>query len=300
MISLELLGSLTYFLGVATVTNEEQILDEVYRKWIRKGIVAEPMTAMEYETAVAYIYRMLKIAPPKSGYRVFQSRLEAWKAVCEIEATSTAEYNYLVERPIWPLSVGMNDAGIHAAIEACERLGKNVTADPDVRDYICLHKIGYVWPLDEVCIFCEPPTILVNDQGDLHCEDGPAVNFHGHEKFWFINGIECDQQIVETPQTQTLEQLLGDKNADRQAIRIDRKGWLWFLQETGATVLDEGPNDLEGTYEVLFDSPHGRRLVPTCITGKIPALGVPNTVNTCAEAQLWLHRGKKRNVVART
>lgn len=279
---------------------EEQILQGIYEKWVRKGIVREPMTPAEYETAVAYLYRMLKLPLPKKGYRVFKNRNEAWKAVAEIEATSRAEYDYLIQRPIWPLSVGMNDAGIHAAIEACEALGKNVTADPDVRDYICLHKIGYVWPLDDVCIFCEPPIIKVNDQGDLHCDDGPAVSFNGEVNFWFINGIECDQQIVEDPLSQTVEDILNDKNADRQAIRIERRGWLWFLQQTGATVLDEGPNEVEGTYEVLFDSQFGRRLVPTCITGKIPALGVPNTVNTCAEAQLWLHRGKKRNVVART
>jgi hypothetical protein len=271
--------------------SEEQILQGIYEKWVRKGIVAEPMSPAEYETAVAYLYRMLKIAPPKNGYLVFKNRNEAWKKVAETEATSRSEYDYLIARPIWPLSVGMNDAGIHAAIEAC---------DPDVRDYICLHKIGYVWPLDDVCIFCEPPTILVNDQGDLHCDDGPAVSFNGEVNFWFINGIECDQQIVEDPLSQTVEEILADKNADRQAIRIERRGWLWFLQQTGATVLDEGPNDIEGTYEVLFDSQFGRRLVPTCITGKIPALGVPNTVRTCAEAQLWLHRGKKRNVVART
>lgn len=279
---------------------ETEILDRIYQKWVRKGLEREPMTAEEYETAVAYLYRMLKLPAPKNGYKVFKNRDEAWKAVVEVEAKSPAEYDYLIERPIWPLSVGMNDAGIHAAIEACEALGKNVTADPDVRDYICLHKIGYVWPLDDVCIFCEPPIIKVNDQGDLHCEDGPAVNFNDEIKFWFINGIECDEQIVMDPQSQTLQQILDDTNADRQAIRIERRGWLWFLQQIGATVLDEGPNEVEGTYEVLFDSPYGRRLVPTCITGKIPALGVPNTVNTCAEAQLWLHRGKKRNVVART
>lgn len=286
---------------MATETlSEEQVLQGIYEKWVRKGIVREPMTPAEYVTAMQYLYRMLKLKLPKRGYRVFQNRMDAWKFVAEVEATSRSEYDYLIERPIWPLSVGMNDAGIHAAIEACEALGKNVTADPDVRDYICLHKIGYVWPLDDVCVFCEPPIIKVNDQGDLHCDDGPAVNFHDEIKFWFINGIECDEQIVEDPLSQTIEQILADKNADRQAIRIERRGWLWFLTQIGATVLDEGPNEVEGTYEVLFDSQFGRRLVPTCITGKIPALGVPNTVNTCAEAQLWLHRGKKRNVVART
>lgn len=280
--------------------SEDEILESVYQKWIIKGIVAEPMSPVEFEEAVEYIYRMIGVKAPTDGYKVFKCRREAWRAVCKIEAANESEFDYLIQNPIWPLSVGMNDAGIHAAIEACERLGKNVCADPDVRDYIKLHKIGYVWPLDKVCIFCDPPTLKVNDRGDLHCEDGPAVDFEGGEKFWFINGIECDQQIVETPHTQTLQQILGDKNADRQAIRIERRGWLWFLQETKATVVDEGPNEVEGTYEVLFDSPFGRRLVPTCITGKIPSLGVPNGISTCAEAQLWLHRGKKRNVVART
>lgn len=289
--------------NVEVPQTEEQILESVYQKWIKKGIYREPMTPTEYEEAVEYIYRMLRVPAPKRGYEVFKDRRDAWKRVCEIEATSKQELDYLLARPIWPLSIGMNDAGIHAAIEACERLGKNVCADPDVRDYIKTAKIGYVWPLDEVCIFCEPPAMKVNDTGDLHCEDGPAVEFDGDGetlKFWFINGIEVDEQIVMRPESQTLADILGDKNADRQAIRIERKGWLWFLQETKATVLDERVNEVEGTYEVLFDSQFGRRLVPTCITGKIPALGVPNNINTCEEAQLWLHRGKRRNVVART
>ena len=60
-------------------------------------------------------------------------------------------------------------------------------------------------------------------------------------------------------------------------------------------------NAVEGTLEALYKTPKGeQRLVVTCPTGRLFALGVPPEVETCEAAQVWLGGDKKMNVIART
>jgi hypothetical protein len=117
---------------------------------------------------------------------------------------------------------------------------------------------------------------------------------------WRLNGIPLDEQIVMRPETQTLAQINAESNADVKSIRIQRFGWARYLSESNAREIDSCNNDIEGTIEALFTSPTGEnRLVATCPTGRVFAMGVPSHITTCEQARKWLH-GNNIRILART
>jgi hypothetical protein len=160
---------------------------------------------------------------------------------------------------------------------------------------------GWIWLGAFVSVISDRPSAIHRQENRLHCTNGPAAAWRDGWKLWYIDGIRVDEQIVMTPELQTIPQIDGESNADVKTIRVERFGWHRYLKETGAEVLDEGPNEVEGTHEVLFKAKDGsHRFVATCVTGRIVTMGLPSEIKTRQAAQKWLGADKKRNIIART
>jgi len=133
-----------------------------------------------------------------------------------------------------------------------------------------------------------------NLEGRLHCETGMAVKYRDGWGLWAIGGVTVDEQIVMKPETQTVEQIRVEANAEVKRIRIERFGWDRYLKEIDAKEIDARHNAIENTYEVLVKTPDGMTvLLPTCKTGRLFSLEVPTGITTCEQAQSWLHSGSK-------
>jgi hypothetical protein len=161
---------------------------------------------------------------------------------------------------------------------------------------------GHWWPNKDFVMMSERPReIHRNRDGRLHHTNGLAIAYADGWGLWMINGTPVDEQIVMSPDTQTVKQIDAEKNQDVRSIRIDRFGWPRYIKESGAVARDERPNAIEGTLEALFRCRDGsQRLVVTCPTGRVFALGVPADVGTCEQAQRWLAGGKNLNIIAAT
>ena len=163
---------------------------------------------------------------------------------------------------------------------------------------------GFRWLHSKFVMVCRKPvslkTVLEGNVYLPHCNDGPSHQWADGWSLWHLRGIAVDEQIVMRPDTQTVKQINADNNEERRAIRIDRFGWPRYLKETNATLLDHRHNQVENTKEALVATRGHGRLIVTCPTGRVFALGVPSEAKTCEQAQNWLGGGKKRNVIART
>ena len=102
----------------------------------------------------------------------------------------------------------------------------------------------------------------------------------------------------------SLKQIERETNEDIRSIRIDRFGWLRYIQESGAKELDHGGNDVEGTYEALYETPLGNKFVAVSpdTDVRIVALSVPKTVKTRDEARKFLSpfADRRINILGRT
>lgn len=162
--------------------------------------------------------------------------------------------------------------------------------------------IMFCIPRDTTLVVSQKPTQVHWDSARrvLHNESGPSMVWPDGWAVYSIRGLRVDEQLVMRPETQTLDQIRGEKDNDLRSVRIERYGAGRYLQETGARVIDERSNEIEGAHEILLRDDGGRvYLWPTCPSGKVcPPLRVPDEIKTCDEAQLWLHHG--RRAIART
>lgn len=140
-------------------------------------------------------------------------------------------------------------------------------------------------------------------EGRLHREDGPAILWCNGVRGWYIQGVEVNEKIVMEPQSIGFDDIQACENSEVRSIMIDRYGWLRYLGDSRAIIVDQRHNDIENTKEILFKTDkNGLRLVVTCPTGRVFVLRVPKNVKTCVDAQKWLGNDRKGkfNVIGRT
>ncbi|MGB1274898.1 MAG: DUF6745 domain-containing protein, partial [Nannocystaceae bacterium] len=152
-----------------------------------------------------------------------------------------------------------------------------------------------------IVIVARNPTTVSWSEGMLSDDNGPSVQWSDGTALWTIGGVPVDEQIVMRPGTQTVEEIDAEENGDVRSIRIERFGWPRYLRECGAVMIDSRHNDISNQQEALFRTPAGdQRLVVTCPTRRMFALGVPGDVKTCEQSQNWLAGDKPFRELART
>jgi len=152
----------------------------------------------------------------------------------------------------------------------------------------CL-SVPFVVAYSGLAIVSRKPSAVHWHDGVLHNEAGPAVEFCDGYGLWSLGGVRVDQQIVETPETQTIDQIRGEDNVEIKRLRIERYGWDKYLSAVGAREIDRRENAIEATREQLLrcdDMTILRAFCPS--TGKIFAIEVDPIVENCAQAQNWL------------
>lgn len=271
------------------VVNEQELQAYVDRA-VAEALTTEPYDIEYARECTAGLYKLMEVEQPE--VKLFDGPGAAWDWV---EEQLGQEVDF-----VFPAYTGSTQRAFFAAGEYLSK-EHGVDMDDAFKLFVPVTNLCMVWPLEDVCIVSQPPEFYRFDEDQkLHCEDGPAMRFRDGSEVWCIHGLDVDEQIVMRPETQELRQMINERNTDVRAIRIERFGWLPFLEQTGAAVLDERENVIEGTYEVLFESRVGNRLVATCNTGRIICLGIEPGIRTCEEAQAYLRGGRKTNIIARS
>lgn len=156
--------------------------------------------------------------------------------------------------------------------------------------------------LGGVAILSDEPSIeAVEPLGSIvmRWPDGTVTASRG----WTV----LDHRFITRPHTLSASQIDRETDEELRSWAIEHRtddpaeGWSWYLEQTGAQLLHQRSNDVEGTQEALFATTGRGVLLVTCPTRRMFALGVPADVTTCEQAQEWLHSaGGPGRVVART
>jgi hypothetical protein len=135
-----------------------------------------------------------------------------------------------------------------------------------------------------------------------HNETGPSHLWADGFAIWAIHGVLVDSQIVLAPETQTLEQIERETNEEVRRVRIERYGWLRYLKESQAQVVDQRVNERDLQEEMLCRLQDGRQrfVCRDPSTERQYALGVPREITTCEQAQAWLSHGLDRFAIHRS
>jgi len=164
---------------------------------------------------------------------------------------------------------------------------------------------GWWSAYDDIVVFQHrPKEIHLDDNGEIHNEEGPAILYRDGYAVWGISGKRVTEQIIMAPETMTIKQISSEADLDLRSIMIDRFGWSNYLEQSNSTCIDSRDNIIENTKEALYKSEFGNRMVVSCPTGRVFALGVPGSIGSCSEAAAWLGSEEDSevsvNVIART
>ena len=148
---------------------------------------------------------------------------------------------------------------------------------------------GMVFPLDEVCIVCQPPTIINKNASGLHCENGPALSYGGDNEIFALNGVVMTKEYVMTPASQINgEMILMEKNVEIRRELLRKVGIERAMESLPNRLLDK-----DGNYELysidlseeIKDARYLKMVNPSI--GVFHLEGVDPKISTVKDALIW-------------
>jgi hypothetical protein len=165
------------------------------------------------------------------------------------------------------------------------------------QEWIALAKAvhGFL-PFDGICFVSDRPNAVhVDEQGRLHCENGPAVLYADTYSYYSWHGVRIDWEkahIIEKPETITVSEIEQEGNAEVRRVMVERFGTERYIMESGAKPVH---TDITGTLyrkEQANDEP----LVMVKVRNSTPEpdgsirdyfLRVPPTIERARQGVAW-------------
>lgn len=151
-----------------------------------------------------------------------------------------------------------------------------------------------------VVLVARPLFLKRDDDGRLHCEDGPAVQWQSGRKEYYLHGAHVERWVVENPHWVPIHRITQEWNAEIRRILIDayieKHGHERFIQRMGAIKLNEDEVGILWGVSALHVS--GLDFLHTIaeVVNKSPEpdgsyrtyhIMCPPTMRTCKEAIAW-------------
>jgi hypothetical protein len=280
---------------ITSLTEEQIALFPSYRdKWVNIGMNTDPLDLEKAKIAARLCYEKVGLVCPETFY-VADSPVHALEVIQGIypEATKSEIFESFMH--------GNHEAGWLSYYDYMLNV-LDIKECEIIQGLLDLSQHCGWWSAFEDCVVFQhrPVEIHLDQQNRIHNDNGPCIRYRDNFSIWAIDGHIVTEQIVMSPETLTVDQINKETNADIRSIMLDRYGWINYIKNSGAKLIDSRKNDVEGTMEALYETTFGKRLVATCVTGRIFSMGVPENHKTCVSAQSWLGHDRKVNVIGRT
>ena len=144
-----------------------------------------------------------------------------------------------------------------------------------------------------VCIVCRRPmAVRRDDKTRLHSLEKPAIEWADGYKLYYVAGVRVDAKVIEQPESITVKQITGERNAELRKALIQIIGVGEFLDRTKAEVLDED-TDRAGMPRRLLRFEAGQGAIWCCVEVECPSkrdkhyIWVPPDTKRCSQAIAW-------------
>ena len=159
------------------------------------------------------------------------------------------------------------------------------------------------WPHRRFVMVSARPTIIHREVANpaqprgwgshrLHCAEGPAVAWPDGWGLWYWHGVRVTRQIIEAPETLTVDQIEAEPNAEVRRVMVERFGAERYILESGAQLVHS--DECGALYRREFADDEA--LVMVHVVNSTPEpdgssrkymLRVPPTMTMAREAVAW-------------
>lgn len=95
------------------------------------------------------------------------------------------------------------------------------------------------WVGSNGVVLVSRPIIKLDENGRLHCSDGPAIFWNTRTQYYFWHGVHVPREIVEKPDSVTFDSIRKEPNTEVRRVMIERYGSERYRRESRAEVIDE-------------------------------------------------------------
>lgn len=231
---------------IEELTPEQTAAMPVYaEKWINKGTNTD---RLNYDDTLDIIHNLqTKILNQKTTpVVIFNNPIECWIA-CHLSVYKNIPVNDLkkevdafflekkhrdmkLENFVMPYLVGSFDAGIFSFYDYSQKeLGIDYKEYSEKFEiWKKTSEIGLIFPLENVCIVSEKPTVIKLNEAKLaHCDGGPAISYAGHGDLnvFILNNVIVPEWLAVTKGTDIpLERYTELDNADVKMEFVKKVG----------------------------------------------------------------------------
>lgn len=265
---------------------QEAKFPEYVEKYIKLGLttarVTKEETEIDMENLQKYILENKTIVPVV----LFDSPKQCWEYIRKAVNAKKGELTDF----IYPYLDGQFWAGWVSFYEFMRVEVGIVYANMDAYNAVksCI-KYGMIFPLDEVIVVCQPPTIIKTNSNGLHCEDGVALSYNGDNEIYALNGVLMTKDYVLTPAEQiTPEQIFRETNVEVRRELLRKVGIERIIDQVPHKILDT-----QGNYELysldLCDEVKDARYLKMTnpSIGCFHMEGVEPDISTVSDALKW-------------
>jgi hypothetical protein len=273
-----------------TLTQEQEKLIEDTKDWWIQYILYSGDEVKEDEAikGAEWLYEFCGFKKPE--VHIVDSPMACQKKANDIAGNKDFQfYNYAYE------SLGQS-CGWTAYVDMFTKLG--VIQDDNFEKYKSFLLSGVFMSifLEGYAILCRrPKAVKLNETGQLHSVDSPAIEWRDGYKLYFLNGVPVTEEIVMTHSTRLDPMLVvRERNAEVRREIVRKIGIERVIQKLGGNTIDTYKGrygDLD--YKLVTLSIDGMNTKPIYLVMKNPSLGtwhaegVPPNIRTCKEALAW-------------
>ncbi len=290
------------------LTKEQEAMIPIIRdEWLAHGLSTSPADRAQAETGVKLAYEAAGLKPPMTiiwaqspvhgGYlkaAINDSDMDVSVPLTpeQVEtALDLAARAVLGEIKLQYDSCsafGAHDAGYSSFYDFWGRACALACVDR-LKGLLMLNKsAGWWWAYETVCVISERHNVLHRDeQGRLHCPDGPAVAYPDGWPVYAWHGVRVQANVILKPQELEPIKVLQEVNAEVRRVMIERLGMERIAKETGAQVIAKDEKGELLRIELTGDEPLLMVHVICPSTQREYYLRVPPTMTTAKEAVAW-------------
>lgn len=160
------------------------------------------------------------------------------------------------------------------------------------------YSCGAIYTFKDFCILANRPhKITLDNQGLVHCEDGPAILYREGFSIYSWHGLQIPTGWLDRTALTPIIALTHD-NIEQRRAACEILGWDVILDELNATTIDKDEDPLIGELvEVVINEINAPEIaiIPskflrvTCGTGRNFTLPVPPDMTTALQANAWTY-----------
>ncbi len=255
---------------ITSITKEQaDRFPEWAQKHIEIGLSTEPADFDAATAAALRAYELCNLGKPmivlrlSSPYAATLGGCIAWAMLRELQGEKVrSQVGSQVWSQVW--SAVNNDRGgaFWASWIAYVAFMRDVLGwdDPVLERFAIDEQLtkscGWVWWHENVLAISDRPSVVHrDDQGRLHCDNGPAIAYRDGWAIHALHGVVVPADVIEQPASITTNRIEKEANAEVRRVMIERYGASRYLLDSGAEVLHRDGAGILYRKELRDDEP---------------------------------------------